>query len=317
MNQIGEFNLIQKYFENRSQPESSHLVLGIGDDAAVTAVPSGKQLVSTMDTLIAGRHFPIKTHPSDIAYKSLAVNVSDLCAMGADPAWFLLSLSLPEADEEFLRSFADGLFEAANQFGICLIGGDTCKGPTSVSIQATGLVEEGCFITRRNAKPGDTIYVSGVIGSAALGLELINLGFEEEETLPFRQALNRPNPRTDLIPLIRDYATASIDISDGLIADLGHILERSQVGATIHAEKIPVPLPIRDESLLGKALTGGDDYQLVFCVGQDHKAELENRIKQQALDIAQIGEITEKGYSLQSGEQVIDLTTMKGFEHFG
>jgi thiamine-monophosphate kinase len=214
MNQIGEFNLIQKYFENRSQPDSPNLVLGIGDDAAVTSVPSGKQLVSTMDTLIAGRHFPVQTHPADIAFKSLAVNVSDLCAMGADPAWFLLSLSLPEADEGFLGAFADGLFEAANQFGITLIGGDTCKGPTSVSIQASGLINEGCFITRQKAQVGDAIFVSGQIGAAALGLELINKGIEDEESHPFRQALNRPQPRTDLISLIRDYATAAIDVSD-------------------------------------------------------------------------------------------------------
>lgn len=316
MSQVGEFNLIRKYFENRSQADNPNLVLGIGDDAAVTSVPAGKQLVSTMDTLIAGRHFPIQTPPFDIGYKSLAVNVSDLCAMGADPAWFLLSLSLPEADEEFLGSFADGLFEAADRFAITLIGGDTCKGPMSVSIQASGLVGEGQYVTRHRAEPGDAIYVSGRIGAAAKGLDLIRSAEDEDDSQGFLQALNRPQPRVDLIPLVRDYATAAIDVSDGLIADLGHILERSKVGALIHADKIPVPQSMAADNWLEMALTGGDDYQLVLCVNQIQKGEFDQRIQEQGLDLVQIGEITPAGYFLHLDQQMRDLTKTKGFEHF-
>ncbi len=319
MLQGGEFSVIEKYFSSQAlQRQSRHTVLGIGDDAAIIDIPSGQQLVVTMDTLVAGRHYPVNTPPQDIAYKSLAVNVSDLVAMAARPAYFLLSLTMPDSDEQFLQSFSEGLFNAADDFGVSLVGGDTCKGPLSITIQANGLIDKGQFVTRSNAKQGDKIVVSGKLGAAALGLANIQNQIEisEQHENVCLHALNRPSPRLDLIDMLRQFASAAIDISDGLLGDLRHILNASSVGAVINKQQIPAHQVLREQNLFDLALTGGDDYQILFTVAEKNLDALLNLAKQEKIELFVIGDIVEQGYFMMDQNKSIDVSTFRGFDHF-
>jgi thiamine-monophosphate kinase len=315
----GEFSLIQQYFARPSSHNiNASLRLGIGDDAAVMQIPDNRLLVQTMDTLISGRHFPESTSASDIAYKSLAVNVSDLAAMAATPWCYLLSLTLPEVNHDFLSEFSSALFDAAAKFGIHLVGGDTCKGPLSITIQASGHVAHDGYVTRKGASVGDRILLSGNIGSAALGLSSL-LGrceLDSDTRHECMQALNRPLPRIDLIPLLGKYATSAIDISDGLASDLGHILQQSGVGAVIQQNALPVAAWIRDNQEYRYALGGGDDYQIVFTVSKPNYDALMDEVSTNNLDITEIGEITEQGYWLHTPSEQVDLKQYQGFNHF-
>ena len=315
----GEFSLIDKYFGGRVAAPGQHTLLGIGDDAAVMSVPAGSQLVVTMDTLIGGRHFPESTHPFDIAWKSLAVNVSDLAAMAATPFYFLLSLSLPEVDDAFLQQFSNGLFAAADEFAIELVGGDTCRGPLSITIQASGLVEGEQFVTRRGAKIGDKIFVSGQLGAAALGLAHVQqkMTLTRDEQDICLNALNKPIPRTDLNEILRLFASAAIDISDGLIADLGHILMQSRVGALLWQGGIPLCPTVKKYHRLNDALRGGDDYQLVFTVAAQDVESMLHLAQRQSLQLFEIGEITAKDYQLETETGLQDCSHTGGFDHFG
>jgi thiamine-monophosphate kinase len=316
----GEFSLIDQYFARPARVvQQDSVLLGIGDDAAVLRIPENHLLVQTLDTLIAGRHFPESTSPEDIAYKSLAVNVSDLAAMAATPWSFLLSLTLPQVEHDFLHRFSSGLFSAADEFGIQLVGGDTCKGPLSISIQANGVVKTDEYVTRQRAKAGDHILVSGCLGAAAMGLSSLLGHCELSANLhqTCMSALNRPAPRIDLIPLLGKYASAAIDISDGLSSDLGHILQQSKVGAEIYRQALPVPEWIIEHDQYQYALSGGDDYQIVFTVPEQYLARLMAEVKALELDITEIGLITESGYWLQLGDRKIDLHQYQGFNHFG
>lgn len=316
----GEFSLIQQYFAlPASATKDDSLILGIGDDAAVMQIPEQRLLVQTMDTLIAGRHFPASTSAEDIAYKSLAVNISDLVAMAATPWSFLLSISLPAPDCGFLTAFSKSIFEAAAEFGIQLIGGDTCKGPLSITIQANGHVAADAYVTRKGAAIGDHIMLSGNIGSAALGLSCLQGESKldpasESECL---MALNRPYPRIDLIEILKAYASSAIDISDGLVSDLGHILEQSGVGAMLDKQALPVIDWIRRHNQYNYALTGGDDYQIVFTVPDDLFQTFCAEIGAKDLDISEIGKITAQGFVLNDDNKIIDLSRLQGFNHFG
>ncbi len=314
----GEFSLIEKYFAGRVAPAGKQTLLGIGDDAAVLSVPAGQQLVVTLDTLIAGRHFPDSTDPFDIGWKSLAVNVSDLAAMAASPFYFLLSLSLPSADDHFLKPFSDGLVAAADKFAIELVGGDTCKGPLSITIQASGLVEAEQFITRSGARMGDRIFVSGELGAAALGLAHLQqaVQLDELEQVECLTALNRPSPRTDLAEILRLFATASIDISDGLIADLGHILTQSGVGAIVRQRSIPFYPSLEKYQRWSDALHGGDDYQILFSVAAQNVAAMSHLALQLSIPLHEIGEITAQGYQLETESGLQDCSNSGGFDHF-
>jgi thiamine-monophosphate kinase len=316
---MDEFALIERYF---NRPLSSKaIVLGIGDDAAAIEPPPGQLLVQTMDSLHAGRHFPEHTAPADIAWKALAVNVSDLAAMGAQPAFFLLSLTLPDSDEAFLAEFSRGLFEAADAFGIELVGGDTCRGPLSITIQASGFCPPGELVRRKGAAVGDHVFVSGQLGFGALGLALVQgreVGDGVQRDLAI-DALNRPTARVDLIPILRRFSTAAIDISDGLAGDLGHLLRASGVGASIQRDALPVPDWIRQEGRWDLALSGGDDYQLLFTVSDNNLAQFGRVVEQQQLDCTEIGRIIESGYFLQTGddtESAVNLSERRGFMHF-
>ncbi len=321
---MDEFALIRRYFDRGlTRAGQQTALLGIGDDAAVVEVPSGQQLAQSIDTLVAGRHFPETTAPRDIGFKSLAVNVSDLVAMAATPAWFLLSLTLPSADERFVKEFAEGLFQAAERFGISLVGGDTCRGPLSITIQASGLVERNHFLTRSGASVGDRIFVSGELGTAALGLAHL-LGRVEldghlrEDCL---RALNRPEPRIDLLPILREFASAAIDLSDGLASDLGHVLAASKVGARVDRDALPVTDWIRQRQAYDYALTGGDDYQILFTVESTLVDKMLKKTAALDADVTDIGEITAAGdyhltHALQGEAMVTDMYQLRGFNHF-
>ncbi len=316
----GEFSLIQQYFTRPAANQSGDsVVLGIGDDAALTRIPANHLLVQTIDTLIAGRHFPEETSARDIAYKSLAVNVSDLAAMAATPWTFLLSLTLPSINEKFLAEFSESLFDTADQYGIQLIGGDTCRGPLAITIQANGCVPDDGYVTRAGARPGDHIMLSGKIGSAALGLASMQgkLELDKATHALCTQALNRPLPRVDLTPLLRQYASSAIDISDGLASDLGHILEQSGVGALLHQDALPVIDWISQHDKYEYALAGGDDYQIVFTVAPTRYDSFMTEVRLNDLDITEIGVITPQGFCLQTAAGKQDLNSYQGFDHFG
>ncbi len=313
-----EFAIIERYFSNIGKP-ADNIVLGIGDDAAVVEVPAADQLVVSMDTLVEGVHFLPDTNPADIAYKALAVNLSDLAAMAATPAWFLLALTLPKNDPDWLHQFSRGLSETAGAFKLALIGGDTCHGELSISIQIAGLVPSARYVTRRHASPGDLVLVTGELGNAALGLayrqDRIDLPRKFQEKC--LSALNRPSPRLELVPFLREYASAAIDISDGLQGDLGHLLKASGCGAMIEQRALPVNDWIGQQGCYNYALAGGDDYEICCCVSATHRAEIDkwNRGHPDCrLNI--IGEIAESGYSLQDGERLINLDDAQGYRHF-
>lgn len=310
-----EFDLIQTYFNWKQ--ESPSLLKGVGDDAAVVSVPADQQLVITTDTLISGIHFPEETPAHAIGYKSLAVNLSDLAAMGADPAWFTLAITLPEQDQQWLSEFSTGLKELAQQAGILLIGGDTTKGPLSISITAMGLADPKQLLLRSAAQDGDAIYVTGTLGDAAAGLAMIQnkLNHSNEKCI---QKLNYPQPRYKESSLIRRYAHACLDISDGFLADLNHILDASKMGAMINLETIPLSdtLQKMDQAeALTYALSGGDDYELLFTVGSKNQQQFEAFIQQQKLICYQVGVIN----NLIEGIVSLDNKILKadGYIHFG
>jgi thiamine-monophosphate kinase len=317
-----EFDLIQDYFNWQQATDLVHI--GIGDDAAVLQLPDyqEQQLVVSVDTFIEGVHFPENTAADAIGYKALAVNLSDLAAMGAKPAWFTLALTLPKADPIWLNAFSTGLKRLADQHHIILIGGDTTRGALSITIQVMGFSATGKALLRSGAMPDDSIYVSEVLGDAALGLAIIQERLDQQQLSQkasqyCQDALNYPQPQQYLSKVITPYASACLDISDGLLQDLGHILKASKVGAHLNLEAIPLSdalLEIGRKKALPYALTGGDDYQLLFTVAKRHEQQLLHDIAMTPCKISCIGEITN-----QSGK-ITDyfghLIAAKGYQHF-
>jgi thiamine-monophosphate kinase len=290
--------------------------LGIGDDAAVLEVPAGQYLVAATDTLNAGTHFPVDTSPFDIAYKCLAVNLSDLAAMGATPRWALLSLSLPQADPEWVRLFSEGFMSLAQAHNVTLVGGDTTSGAMSISLTALGSIAPGGQLTRSGAKPGDLIVVSGTIGGAAYALEML----QANKPVPERHLLDRPQPRVGLGQLLSGYASACIDVSDGLLADLGHVLKASACGARLEIEKLPhtaVLAELEEKQRWCYQLSGGDDYELLFTLPPRHRAQLATWSQQLDIKLSVIGEIErDEGIRclVKDGTEYVPQGT--GFEHF-
>jgi len=312
---MDEFGIIDRYFNWHIY--SDDLSVSIGDDAAVINIPTGKQLVTCIDTLISGVHFPETTSAHAIAYKSLAVNLSDIAAMGAVPKWFTLAITLPDFNPDWLKAFSTGLKVLAEQSGCYLIGGDTTRGPLSISIQVLGLVEKETALLRSQAQAGDRIYVSGTLGDAAVGLKCYqdSVILDNELAAYCIKRLNYPTPRLQLGKIIRDTAHACIDVSDGLLQDLSHILEASGVGATLDLTNIPLSEPLKTfdrTDALNYALTGGDDYELLFTLPE----KLESRLMSDASSelISCIGVINNKvGYISDTNGH---LLTKKGYNHF-
>lgn len=313
-----EFDLIHQYF-TRPTPSA---ILGVGDDAALVQVTPGMELAVSVDMLVEGRHFSPQDGPGTVGFKSLAVNLSDMAAMGAKPRWVTLALALPAADEKWLRGFAGGFFGLASQFGVELIGGDTTRGPLNICVQIMGEVPPGQALRRDGAKAGDEIWVSGALGNAALALahyqrrvELEHL--EAAAMLPF---LHLPQPRVALGLALRGIASAAIDISDGLLADLGHILEQSGVGAEIHFEALPLHEVMQRyiglEVAQNCVLAGGDDYELCFTAQASKHAAILALAQQLALPLACIGRVTDgTGLNVLKEGQAMTINT-KGFDHF-
>ena len=312
-----EFDLIA-HIRKRAVARSD-VLLGIGDDCALLLPPIGKQLAVTMDTLNAGVHFPPETAPFDIGWKALAVNLSDLAAMGAQPAWCTLSLSLPASDEAFVAGFLDGFFALAKLHDMDLVGGDTTQGPLSISITAHGIVEPGHGLRRDGARVGDDVWVSGSLGDAAGALEHWRNG---SPALPeLRQRLDRPTPRVGLGLGLRGIASACIDISDGLLADLGHLCRASAVAATIGLDALPTSPALHaafpEAARQAMQATGGDDYELCFTAPPQAQAALLALAQVNAVQVTRIG-------SICAGDGVRAMTTdggdwqppHRGFEHF-
>jgi thiamine-monophosphate kinase len=275
---LGEFELIEQFFRRpaaQSLLARGDVALGIGDDAALLLPRSGLQLVAALDTLVEGRHFPQGSPPRSIGHRALAVNLSDLAAMGAEPAWFLLALTLPAAEATFLEAFAQGMLDLATQHGVALVGGDTTGGPLSVSVQALGFVEPGLALRRAGAKPGDLLYVSGTPGDAAAGLQLAmgnasGAALDEQQRSALLDRFHFPEPRVALGRALRGIASACIDVSDGLAADAGKLAAASHCAAVIDVERLPLSAPLLahagEAGAAQLALSGGDDYELCFTV---------------------------------------------------
>lgn len=317
MSQRGEFELIREFFVTDTGDASVHL--GIGDDAALLAVPEGHELVVTTDTLVAGRHFPDDAAAFDIGWKSLAVNLSDLAAMGAEARWVTLALTLPASDDAFLREFSRGFFALAKQEKVSLVGGDTTRGPLSITVTAMGIVPVGQALRRSGARAGDDLYVSGYMGDAALGLRLA-LQQWHDDLAPDAQdlalaRLHRPQPRLALGLALRGLATSCLDVSDGLAQDLGHVLAASQVGAELQLECLPrsAALAAIDPAFADiLALTGGDDYELLFTAAPSAAA----RIAALPLACTRIGAITAApGLRFTRDGRLLDMP-VTGFNHF-
>jgi thiamine-monophosphate kinase len=316
----GEFELIGRYF---AKPTPG-AVLGPGDDCALLAPSPGMELAITTDMLVAGVHFLPETDPRQLGWKTLAVNLSDLAAMGAKPRWALLAGSLPEADEAWLAAFADGLFACARRYGVDLVGGDTTRGPLNLCITALGEVPAGKALRRDGAQANDDLWVSGQPGLAALGLAHLQGKTQLTEPLAARciAALQRPLPRVELGLALREksLAHAAIDVSDGLLADLGHILERSGLAAEVFGTQLPY-LPAGVDPVLARQsqLAGGDDYELVFAAPTAKRLELAALAAELDLPLWRFGRTvagTAGALSLldENGQPLpIDR---KGFDHF-
>lgn len=311
-----EFDLIYKLI-NTQAISRNDVLTGIGDDCAILSVPENYSLAVSMDTLVAGVHFPESVSAFSIGYKSLAVNLSDLASTGAKPAWVTLSLSMPTADENWITEFVRGLFTLANKYNVQLIGGDTTSGPLSVTIQAHGFVKKP--LLRSGAKVGDLIYVSGHVGDASIGLRSYN--GENDIDKYFVDKLNQPEPRVDLGLALAEIATSCIDISDGFISDLGHICKQSLCGAEVILEDVPVSSSYKkhfnDQPDYSNAISFGDDYELCFTISSKDSYKVSEISQMLNIQVTCVGNVTDSHTIkfLDKNNKEINLSK-KGFEHF-
>ncbi|MFI8417653.1 thiamine-phosphate kinase [Serratia sp. NPDC078593] len=320
----GEFDLIARYFD-RFKRLRRDVQLGIGDDCALLTVAEKQLLAVSTDTLVSGIHFLPDIDPADLGYKALAVNLSDLAAMGADPAWLSLALTLPEVDEDWLKAFSDSLFELLNYYGMQLIGGDTTRGPLSMTLTINGLVPAGRALRRDGAHVGDWIYVTGTLGDSAAGLAILQNCLMVTDTAVSEYLIGRhlrPQPRVLQGQALRDLASAAIDISDGLISDLQHLLKASECGARIDLDELPMSQALTShtdaDQALRWALTGGEDYELCFTVPEINRGALEVALSHLGADytcIGQIGPLSEGVKFFRENEAIVLPWT--GFDHFG
>lgn len=319
---LGEFDIIARYFAHRGPRRD--VLLGIGDDAAVLDVRQDRKLVVALDTIVDGIHFPSGTAAADIGYRALAVNLSDLAAMGAEPSWMTLSLSLPESSEPWLDGFAEGLFEIADRFGVVLIGGDTVKGPLVISVQVAGYVEPDRWLTRSGARPGDLIFVSGDVGAAAAGLAVIQQRLPDSAAAEeLRQRFLRPEPRVRLGRSLRTLASAAMDVSDGVLADLAKLCRASGCGAKIDVELLPrcaaMTQVFAPAASVDFALAGGDDYEILFTV----PPQLASRVTEALSSVCactQIGVMVDPSHG-QGGVECLQgqqpyIPRRSGYDHF-
>lgn len=364
----GEFDLIGQYFTKQAV-QRSDVDKGIGDDCAILTMPAGKQLVVTTDTMVSGVHFLPDANPADIAHKLVAVNMSDLASMGAQPAWASLALTLPEYDQDWLAAFSQSLHQQLSHFGVSLIGGDTTRGPLSVGLTAQGFVEHGKALQRSGAKVGDLVFCSGSLGDAMAGLQLLigsdvignnvvgNDVIDSDVTandVPGREVTGsdqkqsealseddkaflisrhqRPTARVCMGEAIQDFATSCIDLSDGLSSDLIHVLKASSsanetLAADIHLDALPLSMPLKSycgqQTQFEYALSGGDDYELLFTIPEEKKTDFLNQVEQLPISVSCIGQIkTQPNNDEQQArinyfyQQKPIQFTLSGWDHF-
>ena len=324
----GEFDIIKRYFQ-RELSQSHGVSIGIGDDCAILDVPEGHQLAVTTDTLVCGVHFFEDVDAYRLGHKSLAVNLSDLAAMGATAKWVSLAITLPDVNEVWLAEFCRGFFALADKYNVKLVGGDTTKGPLSITVSAKGLVKQGKALTRGHAQAGDILCCSGELGNGGVGLACKVADLQLTNPQIFIDALELTEPRLTLAALLVDRASSCIDISDGLTQDLSHILKQSQCHAEIALEHLPLSVALQDEIKRGNitssqawqfALTGGDDYELLFTISKESLAILKPELVKQGLTCFEIGFIKKQSDTTQTllltnKEQPIDLN-LSGWDHF-
>jgi thiamine-monophosphate kinase len=321
-----EFELIEILRERCAVPRPD-VRTGIGDDGAVLAPPAGHELVAATDTLVSGVHFPVSTDASDIGWKALAVNLSDLAAMGATPAWALLALSLPAADRDFVERFADGFAAIARQHRVALVGGDTTSGSVlCVTVSVIGFVPTGRALLRRGARPGDLVFVTGTLGDAAAGLRFPFEGLFQSEASTeacnvLRARLDRPTPRIEAGLRLRDRASVCIDVSDGLLADLGHVARASRVGMEIAAASLPTsPALLQAFSAperLALQATGGDDYELAFTLAPAHESAVLRDLSRIGCGATRIGRVAAgTGVRLLDAHGKDIAVNRLGWDHF-
>ena len=302
-----EFEIIRRYFDRPAKGA----VLGVGDDAALVRPREGMELAVSTDLLLEGRHFRAGTDARKLGHKALAVNLSDMAAMGATPRWATLALALPSGEEGWIAAFAEGFYALADRFGVDLIGGDLTKGPRAICVAILGEVPQGRALRRSGAMPGDDVWVSGELGGAALGLA-------KPEVAAAAKRLDEPEPRVELGTKLLGIANSAIDVSDGFAQDLGHILEASGVGAVVEMDLLPCPPEVRKSKDRKRLiLSGGDDYELVFTAPATQREALESLSKQLHLPLMRVGRI-EKGNPTLS---VVDrhrkpVQVERGFDHF-
>jgi thiamine-monophosphate kinase len=313
---MGEFDLIQRWFSALGARRED-VVLGVGDDAAVLELPPGQQLVAAVDTLVAGRHFPPGSPPRSVGHRALAVNLSDLAAMGAEPRYTLLALTLPQADDAWLQEFAGGFGALAQQYGVALIGGDTTSGPLTISVTVLGTVLPGRALTRSGARPGDLVFVSGTPGDAAAGLPLAD---RPAPPAALRARFEYPTPRVALGRALAGVASACIDVSDGLAGDLGKLGAASGCAIEIEPALLPLSDALRALHALPRAqelaLTGGDDYELAFTVPAA-AMDLAEIARAAQTRITRIGLVVPGAGVWRRDGALVTQVAHRGFDHFG
>lgn len=313
-----EFNIIRDFFTRPAR----HTDLSVGDDAALLRLQNGHQLAISTDMLVAGTHFFADAAPYDIGWKALAVNISDMAAMGAQPKWATLAIAIAESNENWLREFARGFFACADKFNVDLIGGDTTKGSLNICVTIFGEIPHGQALRRDGAKVDDDIWVSGYLGSAAAGLAHLQSKIElkNDALQASLDALHRPVPRVDLGLKLREIANSCIDISDGLAADLGHILEKSKLGAEIHYENIPKYPALeakRDAAFEAMVLSGGDDYELCFTASPNKRSAIAQITQDLNLKLTRIGNIrATEGLTVYDAQNQPIALNKAGYDHF-
>ncbi len=316
-----EFELIRNYFTEQIVKRKD-VFLGIGDDCALLTPPERQFLAVTTDTLVAGVHFPENTPAKVIGHKTIAVNLSDLAAMGAEPCWISVAITLPEVNLDWVGEFCQGMFELCEYYNVQLIGGDTTQGPLSITVTAQGTVPQDKQLTRSGAKTGDWLYVTGEIGDAALALKHYyqEIRLTDEQLKYAQEKLDCPTPQVLTGQALREYASAAIDLSDGLLADLGHLCQQSNVGANLVLDQLPLSSilieSLGEEKAIELALQGGDDYQLLFSVAEDKKVGMETALADIGAKVTCIGQLNPSGKITTTLNSKPTQITAKGFEHF-
>jgi thiamine-monophosphate kinase len=318
---LGEFELIARYFRDLGSARKD-VVTGVGDDAAVLETPPGMQLVAAVDAMVEAVHFPKTSEPRSIGHRALAVNLSDIAAMGARPAWTLLALTLPKAEEPWLGEFARGFDELAKAHGVSLVGGDTTRGPLTVVVQVLGFVPEGAALLRSGGRPGDVLCVTGTPGDAAAGLALEEkfAGSAAPDGAYLRARFLYPQPRCELGELLRGHATACIDVSDGLAADAGKLAAASGCGVRIDLDALPLSAPlvrtVGEARARVLALEGGDDYELLFTVTPSHFEAFERALPARRHGWRRIGELLEAPGVATAVAGAVTQFSSTGYDHF-